>query len=63
MYASQLSLLQLPVIGICIWTDCLRLFVVVYNLILLIMYCMCFPAFFVTNADKSQLWVYLCYIA
>ena len=30
--------------------------------VLLIMYCMCLPAFFVTSADKSQLWVYLCYL-
>ena len=35
-----------------------------YNVIdvLLIMYCMCLPAFFVTIADKSQLLVYLCYL-
>ena len=36
-----------------------------YNLyidVLLIMYCMCLPAFFVTSADKSQLLVYLCYL-
>ena len=26
--------------------------------VLLIMYCMCLPAFFVAGADKSQLWVY-----
>ena len=52
-----------PVIGIFIWIDCLRLFVVVYKLntvynMFLIMYCMCLPAFFIAGADKSQLWVY-----
>ena len=26
--------------------------------VLLIMYCMCLPAFFVAGADKSQFWVY-----
>ena len=52
-----------PVIGI-LKIDCLRLFVVVYKLdvVLLVMYCiyMYIPAFIVTSADISQLWVYLC---
>ena len=37
---------------------CLQTYTV--NDVLLIMYCMCLPAFFVTSADTSQLWVYLC---
>ena len=47
-----------------IWTDCLRLFVVVCTVfyVLLIKYRMCLPACFVTSADKRQLWVYLCYL-
>ena len=48
-----------PVIGI-LKIDCLRLFVVVYKLVvLLVMCCMCIPVFIVTSADISQLWVYL----
>ena len=30
--------------------------------VLLIMYCMCLPACYVTSADKRQLWVYLSYL-
>ena len=30
------------------------------DVVLLVMYCMYIPAFFVTSADISQLWVYLC---
>ena len=44
-----------PVIGIIFKIDCLRLFVVVYKLVVL----MCISAFIVTSADISQLWVYL----
>ena len=42
-----------------IWTDCLRLIVVVYTVfyVLLIKYRMCLPACFVTSADKRPLWV------
>ena len=29
------------------------------NVVLLVMCCMCIPAFIVTSADISQLWVYL----
>ena len=32
------------------------------NVVLLAMCCMCIPAFIVTSADISQLWVYLCYL-
>ena len=35
---------------------CLQTYTV--NDVLLVMYCMCLPAFFVPSADKSQLWVY-----
>ena len=69
MYTCQVLLLQLLICAsnrhfIIIWTDCLRLFVVVYTAfdVLLIKYCMCLPACFVTSADKRQLWVYLCYL-
>ena len=50
-----LYMYALPVI----WTDCLRVVVVAYtvNNGLLVM---CLLAFFVTSADKSQLWIYLC---
>ena len=34
---------------------CLQTYTV--NDVLLVMYCMCLPAFIVTSADKSQLWV------
>ena len=46
------------VMGIFIRTDCLGL-VVVYtvNDLLLVMYCMCLPAYIVTSADKSHLWM------
>ena len=30
--------------------------------VLLVMYCMYVPAFIVTSADISHLWVYLCYL-
>ena len=36
---------------------CLQTYTV--NDVLLVMYCMCLPAFFVPSADKSQLWVYI----
>ena len=41
-----------------------RLFIVVYKLVMLMlaMCCMYIPAFIVTSADTSQLWVYLCYL-
>ena len=43
--------------------DCLGLFVeTCINVVLLVMCCMCIPAFIVTSADISQLWVYLCYL-
>ena len=32
------------------------------DVVLLVMYCMYIPAFIVTSADISQLWVYLCYL-
>ena len=32
------------------------------NVVLMIMCCMCIPAFIVTSANISQLWVYLCYL-
>ena len=52
MYVCQLSLVQLL-----IWAgykrDCLRLFVVVM-LMLLVMYCMYILAFIVTSADTSD---------
>ena len=32
------------------------------DVVLLVMCCMCIPVFIVTSADKSQLWVYLCYL-
>ena len=54
-----------PVIGI-LKRDCLRLFVVVcclqtcnVDVVFLVIYS---PAFIVTTADISQLWVYLCYL-
>ena len=47
MYVCQLSLLQLQ-----------GQFTYIVCDMLLIMYCMCLPAFFVAGADKSQLWVY-----
>ena len=31
------------------------------DVVLLVMYCMYIPAFIVTSADISQLWVYSCY--
>ena len=63
MYACQLLLLiwasykhfyldRLPQAICC----CLQPYTVID--VLLIMYCMGLPAFFVTSADKSQLWVY-----
>ena len=60
MYVCQLSLLQLPVTGI-LKRDCLRLFVVykLVMLMLLVMYYMYIPAFIVTSADISQLWVFI----
>ena len=58
MYICQLLLLQLLIWASyrhykIIWTG---LFVVVYTVfdVLLIMYCMCLPACFVTSADKRQ---------
>ena len=54
IHVCQRSLLQVPVM----WTDCLRLCVVVYKLILLnvllVMYCMCVPAFIVTSAVLNE---------
>ena len=32
------------------------------DVVLLVMCCMCIPAFIVTSADISQLWVYLYYL-
>ena len=45
--------------------DCLRLFVVVYTLVVFMLcylYFMCIPAFIVSSADVSHLWVYLSYL-
>ena len=64
MYACQLLLLQLL-----IWASynldrlpepiccCLQLIYTVIDILLI----MCLLVFFVTSADKSQLFVYLCY--
>ena len=42
--------------------DCLRLFVVGYKLVvLLVMYCMCIPAFIVTSADISLMGIFMLY--
>ena len=47
-----------PVIGIFIGTDCLRLFVVVYKLVLFIINDVLHVfTGFIAGADKSQLWV------
>ena len=68
MYVCQLSLLQLL-----IWAGyrhfkerlpeaiCCCLQTCNVDVVLLVMYCMYIPAFIVTSADISQLWVYLCY--
>ena len=71
LYVRQLSLLQLeygPVIGIFIHfkerlpeTICCCLQTCNVDVVLLVMYRMYIPAFIVTSADISQLWVYLCY--
>ena len=60
-YVCILSLLQLLLLWIS-YLDilpeaicCLQTYPV--NDVLLVTYCMCLPAFFVTSADKSQLWV------
>ena len=67
MYVRQLSLLQLLIWAgyryfkerlpeaICCCLQTCNVDVV------LVMYCMYIPAFIVTSADISQLWVYLCY--
>ena len=67
MYICQLSLLQLPVIGIFVYFKdrlpeaiCCCLQTCSVNVVLLVMCCMCIPVFIVTSADISQLWVYLC---
>ena len=65
MYVCQLSLLiwadyrhfysykdRLPEAICCCLQTC--------SVVLLVMCYMCIPAFIVTSADKSQLWVYLC---
>ena len=69
MYVCQLSLLQLL-----IWAGyrhfkerlpeaiCCCLQTCNVDVVLLVMYCMYIPAFIVTSADVSQLWVYLCYL-
>ena len=69
MYVCQLSLLQLL-----IWAGyrhfkerlpeaiCCCLQTCNVDVVLLVMYCMHIPAFIVTSADISQLWVYLCYL-
>ena len=36
--------------------------VLVEIVVQLVMYCIYIPAFIVTSADISQLWVYLCYL-
>ena len=66
MYVCQLSLLiwagyrhfkeRLPEAICC----CLQMCNV--DVVLLVMYCMHIPAFIVTSADISQLWVFLCYL-
>ena len=66
MYVCQLSLLiwasyrhfkeRLPE-AIC---SCLQTCNV--DVVLLVMYCIYIPAFVVTSADISQLWLYLCYL-
>ena len=33
------------------------------DVVFLVIYCLYTPAFIVTTADISQLWVYLCYLA
>ena len=45
------------VIGIFIWTDCLRLFFVIYKLILFMIVLHVFTGFLVTSTDKRQLYV------
>ena len=65
MYVCQLSLLiwagyrhfkeRLPEAICCCLQTCN------VDVVLLVMYCMYIPAFIVTSADISQLWVYLCY--
>ena len=69
MYVCQLLLLQLL-----IWAGyrhfkerlpeaiCCCLHTCNVDVVLLVMYCMYIPAFIVTSADISQLWVYLCYL-
>ena len=65
-YVCILSLLQLLIwisyLDILPEAICCYLQTYTVNDVLLVMYCMCLPAFFVTSADKSQLWVYLCYL-
>ena len=65
MYVCQLSLLiwagyrhfkeRLPEAICCCLQTCN------VDVVLLVMYCMYIPAFIVTSADISLLWVYLCY--
>ena len=62
LYAMLLELSYVCILSLLIYLDilpeaicCLQTYTV--NNVLLVMYCMCLPAFFVTSADKSQIWV------
>ena len=66
MYVRQISALQL-LIWASLNRDCLRLFCCCLqtcnvDVVLVVMYCMYIPAFIVSSADISQLWVYLYYL-
>ena len=69
-YVCQLSLLQLLICGPVIVhfkerlpeAICCCLQTCNVDVVLLVMYCMYIPAFIVTSADISQLWIYLCYL-
>ena len=70
-----LSYVYMPLLQLLIWASyshyldkwpeaiccCLQTYTVFD--VLLIMYCMCLPACYVTSPAKRQLWVYLSYIA
>ena len=59
LYAMLLELSYVCILSLLIYLDILPEAICCYtvNNVLLVMYCMCLPAFFVTSADKSQIWV------
>ena len=60
MYLHQLPLLQLLIWHSDSLPEAIGCSLQTYTVtdVLLVMYCMCLPAFIVTSADKSQLWLY-----